>query len=189
MRRIVLLGMCAALTGCASSRVVLLESEAGGAPGAVAVLDPKTEVDRGSLTDANTEAWLTGGPVKARPLSANYDALLSVMPPPPKVFTLYFIEGATKLAPESIQTLEELRRIVTPASDVQITGHTDTTGDASGNDKLSLDRAFEVRAALVQEGLPVANAHVTGRGARELRVPTGQGVSEPANRRVEVIVR
>ena len=82
-----------------------------------------------------------------------------------------------------------LRAIVTPTSDVQITGHTDTTGDAASNDKLSLARATEIRTALVADGLPVANARVTGRGERQLLVPTGPGVSEARNRRVEVIVR
>ncbi len=62
-------------------------------------------------------------------------------------------------------------------------------GDAASNDKLSLDRAIEVRAALVQDGLPVANARVTGRGEREPRVPTPDDINEPLNRRVEVIVR
>jgi outer membrane protein OmpA-like peptidoglycan-associated protein len=111
------------------------------------------------------------------------------MPPPPQVFTLYFVEGTTQLAPQSLATLDQLRAIVTSTSDVQITGYTDTTGDAASNDKLSLDRAIEVRAALVQQGLPVSNARVTGRGQRDLRVPTGPGVSEPANRRAEVIIR
>ena len=99
------------------------------------------------------------------------------------------VEGTTQLTPDSQPTLDALRKVVTPTSDVQITGHTDTTGDAASNDKLSLDRAIQVRAALVEQGLPVANAKVTGRGERDLRVPTGQGVSEPANRRVEVIIR
>jgi outer membrane protein OmpA-like peptidoglycan-associated protein len=35
----------------------------------------------------------------------------------------------------------------------------------------------------------VENARVTGRGERELRVHTADGVDEPANRRVEVILR
>jgi len=47
----------------------------------------------------------------------------------------------------------------------------------------------EIRTALVRQGLPVANAKVTGRGERELRVPTADGVAEPRNRRVEVIIR
>jgi OOP family OmpA-OmpF porin len=127
--------------------------------------------------------------VRAQPLKTNFDALLSAMPPPPQVFTLYFIEGTTTVAPESMATLDQLRRMVTSTSDVQITGYTDTTGDPASNDKLSLDRAIGVRAALVQQGLPVANARVTGRGQRDLRVPTGPGVSEPANRRAEVIIR
>jgi outer membrane protein OmpA-like peptidoglycan-associated protein len=188
MRALALLALCALLAGCASARVALLNDEGGATTGAVAVLDPATEAERGQLTEANTEAKL-GGAVKPRPLSANYDTLLAVMPPPPRIFTLYFVEGTTNLAPESVATLDELRKIVTPTSDVQITGHTDTTGDPADNDKLSLDRAIAVRSALVAEGLPVGNARVTGRGQRELRVPTGAGVSEAANRRVEVIIR
>ena len=189
MRRAAVLALCAALAGCASARVALLNDETGGTVGAVAVMDPKSGTERGQLTQANTEARLAGARVQPKPLTTNYDALLSAMPPPPRVFTLYFVEGTTKLTPESAPTLDELRRIVTPTSDVQITGHTDTTGDAASNDKLSLDRAIEVRAALVQEGLPVANARVTGRGEREPKVRTADGVSEPANRRVDVILR
>jgi outer membrane protein OmpA-like peptidoglycan-associated protein len=181
--------LCATLGGCAGSRVALLDGEAGAPAGAVVVMDPATGAERGQLTAANTEARLGHGPVRPRLLSGNYDALLAAMPSPAQVFTLYFIEGTTQLAPQSTATLDDLRRAVTATSDVQITGYTDTTGDPAGNDQLSLDRAIQVRAALAQEGLPVANARVTGRGQRDLRVPTGPGVSEPANRRVEVIVR
>jgi outer membrane protein OmpA-like peptidoglycan-associated protein len=188
MRRWTALGLCVALAGCASARVALLNDEGGGA-GKVAVLDPKTEAERGQLTEPNTQTSLDGGAVRPRPLTTNYDALLAAMPAPAKVFSLYFIEGGTQLTPDSVKTLDELRKIVTATSDVQITGHTDTTGDRGANDKLSLDRAIQVRAALVQQGLPVTNARVTGRGERELKVPTGQGVDEPANRRVEVILR
>lgn len=190
MKPLAILALVMALTGCARDRVALLGPEAAGGPaGAVAVLDPTTGAERGQLAEANTEAVLGAGPVRAHPLTTNYDALLSVMPSPPQVFTLYFIEGTTQLAPESAATFEALRGAITPTSDVQITGHTDTTGDPAANDALSLARATEVRTALVQQGLPVANARVTGRGERELKVPTGPGVSEPANRRVEVIVR
>ena len=185
-----ILAVCGALAGCASERVALLSAEApGGSAGAVAVLDPASGAERGQLTQANTEARLGGGAVRAAPITDNFDTLLAAMPPPPQVFTLYFVEGTTQLAPDSVATLDQLRSLVTANSDVQITGYTDTTGDPASNDKLSLDRAIEVRAALVQQGLPVANARVTGRGQRDLRVPTGPGVSEPANRRAEVIIR
>ena len=190
MRPLAILALVMALASCASDRVALLGPEApGGSAGAVAVLDPATGAERGQLAEANTEAVLGGGQIRTRPLTRHYDALLAAMPPPAEVFTLYFVEGTTQLAPESAATFEALRGAITPNSDVQITGHTDTTGDPAANDALSLARASEVRAALVQQGLPVANARVTGRGQRELKVPTGPGVSEPANRRVEVIVR
>ncbi len=189
MRRLAILALCAAVGGCASARVALLDSEGGRPTGAVAVLDPATGAERGQLTQANTMAGLGGGPVRPRPLTTNYDALLSAMPAPAQVFTLYFIEGTTQLAPESVPTLDQLRQAITPVSDIQITGYTDTTGDAASNDKLSFDRAVEVRAALARDGLPVGGARVTGRGERDLRVPTGDQVSEPRNRRVEVIVR
>jgi outer membrane protein OmpA-like peptidoglycan-associated protein len=168
--------------------VALLNDEGVSTAGAVAVLDPASGAQRGALNVANTETPLGGG-VRAHPLMESYDTLLSAMPAPAQVFTLYFVEGGTQLTPESLPTLERLRQAITPTSDVQITGHTDTTGDPAGNDRLSLDRASQVREGLVAQGLPVGNARVTGRGQRELRVKTGQGVSEPQNRRVEVIVR
>jgi outer membrane protein OmpA-like peptidoglycan-associated protein len=182
------LALCAALAGCASAHVSLLNDEGGGS-GAVLVMDPATGAERGQLTQANTRASLGGSEVQARPLKRSFDKLLAVMPPPAKIYTLYFIEGTTQITPDSQAKLDELRQVVTSTSDVQITGHTDTTGDPAANDKLSIDRATQVRAALVQDGLPVGNARVTGRGERELKVPTGPGVSEPLNRRVEVIVR
>jgi outer membrane protein OmpA-like peptidoglycan-associated protein len=196
MRRLARLAACAvlgaALAACATERVVLLPAEAAGGPaGAVVVLDPATGAERGQLTTANTQTRLNAGAVRPAATNANFDALLSAMPPPVQVFTLYFNEGTTDLTPQSAPTLEQLRSAVVaaPAADVQITGYTDTTGDPDSNDRLSLDRAVGVRAALVQDGLPVASARVTGRGQRDLKVPTGPGVSEPANRRVEVIVR
>ena len=102
---------------------------------------------------------------------------------------MYFFEGTTDLTPESAPILEALRAVVTESSEVQITGHTDAVGSFQDNDSLSHERAVEIRAALVKKGLPVANAKVTGRGERELRVKTADGVREPANRRVEVILR
>ena len=190
MRRLAVLATCVLASGCATgARVALLDGEPGQATGAVAVFDPATGAERGQLTQANTEAALGGGSVRAKPATANYGELLSAMPAPPQVFVLYFIEATTQLAPESTATLDQLRKAITPVSDIQITGYTDTTGNPALNDKLSLDRATEIRAALARAGLPVEGAKVTGRGQRDLKVPTGDQVSEPRNRRVEVIIR
>ena len=119
MRPLLILALCALASGCAtSSRVALLPDEGGASVGAVAVLDPKTEAERGQLTEANTQAVLGGGAIKPQPLKASYEPLRAAMPPPPRIFTLYFIEGSTNLTAESQSTLAKLRQLVTPASDV-----------------------------------------------------------------------
>jgi outer membrane protein OmpA-like peptidoglycan-associated protein len=178
-----------ALAGCASGRVSLFE-DAPGVTGAVAVFDGKTEAERGVLDKPNTQAVLGGRTVEPRPIApGRYSDLLARMPAAPRVYMLYFKEGSTDLTDESQPILTALKAVVDRNSEVQITGHTDTVGEPELNDGLSRDRATEIRAALVRQGLPVENARVTGRGDRELRVPTADGVSEPANRRVEVILR
>lgn len=177
------------LTGCATANLSLLP-DAGGATGAVAVLDAETEAEIGALTEANTQTSLGGRAMSVRPVEAGRFAdLMAWMPPPPRVYVMYFKSGTTELDDGSQPMLAALRSAVSEGADVQITGHTDTVGASNLNDSLSLDRATEIRAALVKQGLPVANAKVTGRGERELLVPTADGVDEAANRRVEVILR
>jgi hypothetical protein len=177
------------LTGCATANLSLLP-DAGGPTGSVVVLDAETEAEIGALTQANTQTALGGRAMSVRPVEAGRFAdLMAWMPPPPRVYVMYFKSGTTELDAGSEPVLAALRSAVTEGADVQITGHTDTVGASSLNDSLSLDRATEIRAALVKQGLPVANAKVTGRGERELLVPTADGVDEPANRRVEVILR
>jgi outer membrane protein OmpA-like peptidoglycan-associated protein len=53
---------------------------------------------------------------------------------------------------------------------------------------LSLRRANAVKNALVREGVPAAAITVIGRGEQGLLVPTADGVREPQNRRVEIVV-
>lgn len=182
-------GAAAMLAGCASTSKVSLYPDGDGTTGAVAVFDAKSEAEVGALTQPNTWAKVGGGAVTPRPVTENHAGLMAWMPPPPRVYLLYFVQGTTDITPESEPTLEALRAAITASSEVQITGHTDTTGASELNDNLSRERASEIRAALVKRGLPVENAKVTGRGERELRVPTADGVDEPGNRRVEVILR
>ena len=57
------------------------------------------------------------------------------------------------------------------------------------NDALARQRAETVRAALIARGARAENIVAIGRGKRELLVPTADGVAEPRNRRVEIVVR
>lgn len=190
MRLLPALAVAGLLAGCATADVTLLNDAGTDKSGQVAVLDPKTGKEIGALTAGDTRARVGGKSIKPKAVKAGFWAnLMSWTPFAPRVYVMYFMEGTTDLTPESLPILDALRAAAKPDSEIQITGHTDTTGAEEVNDKLSLERAVEIRAALVKQGLPFENAKVTGRGERELRVPTEDNVSEPANRRVEVIVR
>lgn len=120
-----------------------------------------------------------------------FGATLAALPGKPTSFMLYFREGSDELTPESREELDkvfaELKR--RPLPDILVIGHTDTVGNEAYNDQLSRARAERLREMLVALGLPPARIQVSGRGERELVVPTGDNVAEPRNRRVEISVR
>ena len=72
---------------------------------------------------------------------------------------------------------------------ITATGHTDTSGPENYNMALSLRRANAVKDALVREGVPPTAIAVIGRGEQGLLVPTPDGVREPQNRRVEIVIQ
>ena len=51
------------------------------------------------------------------------------------------------------------------------------------------DRPTAVKDALVREGVPAQAITVIGRGEQGLLVPTADGVREPQNRRVEIVIQ
>lgn len=69
---------------------------------------------------------------------------------------------------------------------VVVTGHADTSGPKTYNQKLSIRRAESVRDGLVQRGLPKGLIRVNGKGETQLLVDTPDGVREPGNRRAEI---
>lgn len=71
---------------------------------------------------------------------------------------------------------------------LEVNGYTDTSGKPSYNQGLSLRRAKTVAAELVRDGVPQNAISVQGLGDTNLLVPTGAGVREPQNRRVEIII-
>lgn len=71
---------------------------------------------------------------------------------------------------------------------IEVIGHTDSSGAASYNMKLSVRRAEAVRAELERLEVPAAAIVTTGRGQTDPLVPTADFVREPQNRRVEIIV-
>ncbi len=68
-------------------------------------------------------------------------------------------------------------------------GYTDTSGTPQYNQRLSVRRAQTVAAELVKDGVPRSAISIQGFGETHLLVPTGPGVREPQNRRVEIIIQ
>jgi len=186
-------GLALLLASCGGSSLLLLPDEAGG-HGAVAVLESNGKpVDAVvSQPDSRTRLGTSApSPKPAGQLKGDELALLSGMPPPPRNYVLYFVEGTTDLTAESRPVLDSLRADIArrPGVDVEVTGHTDTVGDANDNDALSQRRAQQILNLLATVGIDRSLMTAVGRGERELRVPTMDNVENPLNRRVEVLVR
>jgi len=93
---------------------------------------------------------------------------------------------------------DRARQIVKEAADnstrvqytrIEVNGYTDTSGTPQYNQGLSLRRARAVQAELVRDGVPQNAITIKGFGDTQLLVPTGPGVREPQNRRVEIVIR
>jgi outer membrane protein OmpA-like peptidoglycan-associated protein len=186
-------GACVVLGACASGGTVVLLPEKDGRPTAVSVKQGDKEV----VLDQPYAAARTNaqGPraYVATPQDVNtqFGPALAAQPARATKFTLYFVEGKDEFTEQSRQ---DVYRILTdiaqrPVPDVLVIGHTDTVGSDQANDALGQQRADIVRAALIRLGVPADDIHALSRGKRSLAVPTANGVAEPLNRRVEIIVR
>jgi OmpA-OmpF porin, OOP family len=71
---------------------------------------------------------------------------------------------------------------------VALVGHTDTSGSAAYNQRLSERRARVVADALVAGGISSSIITLEGRGQNDLARPTADGVREPLNRRTEITI-
>ena len=127
----------------------------------------------------------------AQEVQARYGPALAAQPLPPVQFTLFFVENKDEFTDESKRIVDSVFAEIArrPVADVIVIGHTDSVGNDAANDALSRQRAEVVRAAFAARGLPADKIVTIGRGKRELAVPTGDGVAEPRNRRVEILVR
>lgn len=81
------------------------------------------------------------------------------------------------------QTLNE-----NPAAYVTIIGHTDSVGDDSVNQPLSVDRAANTRNYLAQRGVSSNRIAIEGRGEREPIASNDDSSGRARNRRVEIYV-
>ena len=72
---------------------------------------------------------------------------------------------------------------------IEVNGFTDRSGPADYNMQLSIRRANAVAAELVRRGVPRNEIVTRGFGEENNLVPTADGVREPQNRRLEIILK
>jgi len=139
------------------------------------------------LTSAGPQAYASS----AAEVQARFGATLAALPAAPTRFTLYFVEGKDEFTDESRRLIDSVFAEIAqrPVPDVLVIGHTDKVGGDAYNDALSRQRAEVVRSALLARGIALDKVLAVGRGKREPVVPTAEGVAEPRNRRVEILVR
>jgi len=112
------------------------------------------------------------------------------VPAPAPKFIVYFETNKSNLTPDARETIARAADNIQrqQVTQVNVVGHTDTTGSDAYNQRLSERRAEAVRQELVRDGVPANEIVTVGRGKSDLAVPTPAGVNEPRNRRVEIIL-
>jgi iron complex outermembrane receptor protein len=73
------------------------------------------------------------------------------------------------------------------ATELSVTGYTDTVGSDAYNMRLSRRRAESVATKLEKDGIPASEIAIVAKGKHDLLVPTADGVKEPQNRRVTIV--
>jgi len=119
----------------------------------------------------------------------------AVAPPPPPAptapsYMVFFDWDRSDLSQQALATIQQAAGAFRQKGNARITatGHTDTSGPESYNMALSLRRANSVKDALVRDGVPATAISVVGRGEADPLVPTADGVREPQNRRVVIVL-
>jgi len=195
LRRRYLLLLTVFAFGCAQRQALFVVlPNADGKSGAITVSDNQKSVLLDKPYAASEEK---GGSMQAatttdeQQVQQIFGNALNAQPILPKHFRLYFLRDTDKLTAASEQEYSKVFEDIKqrPVYQVEVIGYTDTTGTQDHNQRLSLTRADAIRARLIQDKLNPNSISVAGRGELDPAVPTGQQVSEPLNRRVEITVR
>jgi iron complex outermembrane receptor protein len=130
------------------------------------------------------------------PASEPEETAAAYVPPPvvapvaaPKSYLVFFDFNKSDLSSEAASIVDQAAKNagLAKVTRLEVTGHTDTVGSDAYNMRLSRRRAESVAAELEVKGIPSSEIAIFAKGKRDLLVPTGDGVKEPQNRRVQIV--
>jgi outer membrane protein OmpA-like peptidoglycan-associated protein len=111
-------------------------------------------------------------------------------PAPASNYLVFFDWNQATITPAAREVLVKAAAAAKTGEKTQIalTGHTDRSGGDAYNMKLSEARAEAVEAELARLGIPTSIISVSARGESDPLVQTQDGIREPQNRRVEILI-
>ena len=103
---------------------------------------------------------------------------------------ILFTTGRAELTPGAYDRIDRLARFMQryPARTVKIEGHTDSTGNADSNLRLSENRAQAVRDALSARGVNPSRIMIQGFGEAQPVASNGNDAGRQQNRRVDIVI-
>lgn len=190
-----LLSVLIVVSGCAGGTMVVLAPTPDGKTGAITVSNQSGSVDIDSpnyatMVKNNTQSPTPPVGMSQETINALFSDALSIQPKLPVHYILYFekdlllTSDSAGLLPVILTAIKERN-----STDISVIGHTDTVGSKEFNMTLSKNRANSVRDLLVQKGVDLNYIKTTSHGKENPLIKTEDNVSEPRNRRVEVVVR
>lgn len=176
------------------SQVILLPD----ADGTVGVVEVSSGSGQVVLNSAGQMTKVSGSSAPSAPvvlsqegIEKQFSAVFAAEPSPPAKFLLYFEPDSNRLVADSQLQLPKIIAAVEERLSyaIGVYGHADRTGSEEHNLLLSMQRALAVRDLLSAQGVDAQHIDVDSHGEGNPLIPTADGVAEPLNRRVEVIVR
>jgi outer membrane protein OmpA-like peptidoglycan-associated protein len=180
---------------CSSkTTVVLLDS--GKSRNAIIVANEKgqTRLDKiGSYVNLKDKATLVSKVqmMSKNELNARFSKVLATEPLKPITYIVYFKSNSTELTEASKLIFDKALKSIESRSPcmVDIIGHTDTTGAATSNAKVSLKRAKSIEELVQKSKIKILSLVAKGYGEEDLLVQTKNNKAEAKNRNVEIFIK
>ncbi|GLR68925.1 membrane protein [Acidocella aquatica] len=156
-----------------------------------------TDTVKGKVGQESSHTFMLGvryqlfnAPAPAPAVAPAAAPMAAPAPAPARTYLVFFDWDKATLTPRATQIIAQAASDskTQATTTIDVNGYTDTSGTPAYNQGLSVRRAKAVAAQLVTDGVPASEITVQGFGDTKLLVPTGPGVREPQNRRVEIIL-